>query len=418
MSDKGKGVATSSAPKRRRGSRARADSLPVMEQGSSPDSETRRQEDELISRLDPPIHTRSKRSSEAVRKASVEKWKKSCIARTAKNERHIDPTSLDGTNIVVQAISRHGLTHFLHPNEGYNLDLVRTFYKNIDVPPKGEELEDGVMIRSSIARDKIFITPDTIAAAMGYVRPAPHRINHHQLDHFTTRQVFDMLYERPDEAHLPHVPGRFKEEFKLLNQFWAYNIFPRHKENKPDEENCIWMVAFMHHRYVYDWAVHYYMGIIEFRGANQAARLPYPCLITRICRSQMNNPIAYSKNDKLEPGNLNRSVLAWSAAQAGDAPPPLQDPPKKTSRTKELLRLIFCQNTAIMESRMKEKKERRAFERRVDHRLEYLQRRVEGSSEPFVPLEGPEPEVSDDFGGGLGGVHGGDDEDESEYESD
>jgi hypothetical protein len=275
------------------------------------------------------------------------------------------------------------------------------FYKNMEVPARGTELDVNSEIRSRIARRRVLITPDVIAATLGYVRPSADQIRHHVHVQIPTRQVFETLYENPDEARLPHMPGLFKDDYKLLNQFLAYNLFPRQKENCPEALSCTWMVAFMDPQYRYDWALHLYLDMIEFRGVNQRARLPYPCLITRICRDQLGNPEEHKKNDKLEPGNLNRSVLARSAAQTMEAAPPLMSPPKKSLSLKDMIRQCFCQNVAIMKSRRKEKVERRRFEREMRHEMAYVKRRVEGSSEPFVPLQDPEPEVSDDFAAGA-----------------
>ncbi|KAF7113241.1 hypothetical protein RHSIM_RhsimUnG0146200 [Rhododendron simsii] len=64
---------------------------------------------------------------------------------------------------------------------------------------------------------------------------------------------------------------------------------------------------------------------------------------------------------------------------------------------------VFCQGVAIIECLRKEKKERREMARkqnRMEHRLEWLTRRAEGTtSEPYTPPPIEPAEDSDDFAG-------------------
>lgn len=74
--------------------------------------------------VDPQVYVRPKRTSEEVKRANKAKWEQGCMELMVKNERHIDPQSFDGNNPVVQAIGHHSLSFWLHPNSGYNLELV------------------------------------------------------------------------------------------------------------------------------------------------------------------------------------------------------------------------------------------------------------------------------------------------------
>lgn len=110
----------------------------------------------------------------------------------------------------------------------------------------------------------------------------------------------------------------------------------------------------------------------------------------------------YAKNDKLDPCIINQSILTRSSAQVYGGPKlPLLAKTKKSSIVKELVNLCWCLNVVVIKSIKKEKVERWKFAWETNHKMDYLLRRVEGSSEPFMPLQGPEPEVSDDFAQGL-----------------
>lgn len=136
------------------------------------------------------------------------------------------------------------------------------------------------------------------------------------------------------------MPSSSKDEYKLLNQFLSYNLFPRNKESQPDEKGATWMVAFMDPEYVYNRATHLYALIIDFQTVTTKARLPFPCMITRIFRDQLDNPSEFAKKDKLDPDILNQLILTKSSVQTTGGPiPPILTKPKKSSTVKELLNL-------------------------------------------------------------------------------
>lgn len=55
---------------------------------------------------------------------------------------------------------------------------------------------------------------------------------------------------------------------------------------------------------------------------------------------------------------------------------------------------------AIITIIKKDKVERRKFKQETNHKIDNLLRRADGSSKPFMPLQGLELEVSDDFAWG------------------
>lgn len=121
--------------------------------------------------FNPQPQVKSKRTFEKVSRATRKKYKESCLKRKVKNERYIDATFFGHVNLVVQTVARHGLSFRLGPNNGYNLWLDQQFYKNLEEPEKGKEVDVGPRVVSRIGKKMVEIDPKIIAHTMGYKRP-------------------------------------------------------------------------------------------------------------------------------------------------------------------------------------------------------------------------------------------------------
>ena len=346
--------------------------------------------------------TGGRRTKDQIARDEREKWEASLEQRGVKNERHIIRDGFLPNDITIQAINRQGMSFWFEPNPGYNLELVREFYKNIHVPASGTAFSSETQITSRVARVPIVITPDIIAASLRYVRKTD--TNYPCLaEDFVQRRVAGSLYEKRRDASIPHRPGKFKPAFRFLNQVICYNVDPRATENKPSENTGNLLSAFMEPETVCDWALFIYTKIIDFRDAPTQTRMPFPCLITDIARDSGLTGSKWFNNDPLIPGPIDSTILTKSIAQTRGTRSGayLTTEPAPNASNTTWLQKIFCQGVATIRSHQKIKREVRQntrLQQQMNHRQEWMVGRIEGStSDPYVPLEWGELEVSDDF---------------------
>ncbi|KAF7138058.1 hypothetical protein RHSIM_Rhsim07G0191700 [Rhododendron simsii] len=91
--------------------------------------------------------------------------------------------------------------------------------------------------------------------------------------------------------------------------------------------------------------------------------MPFPCLVTAICLAQKVPASKFGEREKLNPGDINSSILTRSISQsrpAAVAAPRgayLTTLPPKGARAASWNKLLFCQGVAIMGCMKKIKKE-------------------------------------------------------------
>ncbi|KAI8551259.1 hypothetical protein RHMOL_Rhmol06G0171500 [Rhododendron molle] len=350
---------------------------------------------------------RRKRTTEEVLTAAQKKWEDGMAKRNVKNERHVDAASFGAQHRAIRRITEQGLHYYFGECPGYNKNLVVDFYKKIVVPGADAIGQDDAQITSTIGRLEVVIDRKIIAKALDYNRPAAHEINYPRANFATFDEIRQDMYEGEVVIADTHVPGRFREGYKLINQFVHHNLSPRGAENKPSFEDGVLLYAFMQKGMKTDSASYIFKQIVEFKAsAPTNSRMPFPYLITKICKEQGATASKYMEKSRLEPGIINITVLTKSMSQtrvpratpAGDYLTTVlpRDAPKQAWYKK-----LFYQGVAMIASRRKEKKERRVMARKQDHmehRLEWLISRAEGSSaEPYVPPPVEQAEDSDDF---------------------
>ncbi|KAF7131954.1 hypothetical protein RHSIM_Rhsim09G0079300 [Rhododendron simsii] len=356
--------------------------------------------------------SRRKRTSAEVKADKQARWEKSFVKRGVKNERHVDVESIGPHHTCVQRIIAQGLAYFFSENPGYIKGLVADFYKNVKVPELGKIEAKGAKITSKIGRVTVVVDPEIIAKALNYERPPPESINCPREDFASRDEVNQALYVNPAEAKRPHVPGKFKDEYRLINQFVHHNLNPRGTENKPARSEGEMLYFFMEPGNVFDWAKYIFQQMVEFKAnVPTQTRMPYPCMVTKICLEKGVPRDAYEEWGKLEPGIINSSILTRSASQVRGALGDegvrggsyLTTMPPKRAKQSVWQKLLFCQGVATINSHRKLKREIRENARRqqrIDHKLDYVLRRQEGTvSEPYVPQPDVEAEDSDDFAG-------------------
>ncbi|KAG5516000.1 hypothetical protein RHGRI_036892 [Rhododendron griersonianum] len=121
--------------------------------------------------------------------------------------------------------------------------------------------------------------------------------------------VFENMYLEKRNAMIPHRPGKFSPSFRFVNQLVCYNLDPRATENKPSETTGNILMAFLEEETACDWARYIFVKIVEFRDASTNTRMPFPVLISSICRAEEGLASKYFKNDEAHPGDIDSSIL-------------------------------------------------------------------------------------------------------------
>ncbi|KAG5531040.1 hypothetical protein RHGRI_025857 [Rhododendron griersonianum] len=103
--------------------------------------------------------------------------------------------------------------------------------------------------------------------------------------------------------------------------------------------------------------------IVEFRDVSTNTRLPFPVLISTICRAEEGLASKYFKNDEPHPGDIDSSILQKSAAHSKGRRGALLTEPPANANTNTWLRKIFCLEAAVAKSQQKLKKEVRQIGR-------------------------------------------------------
>ncbi|KAF7144517.1 hypothetical protein RHSIM_Rhsim04G0242500 [Rhododendron simsii] len=206
-----------------------------------------------------------------------------------------------------------------------------------------DEDKDDAKISSKIGKVPIEVTSGFIARLLNYRQPSASNVNYPNEEYVADDTIVRELYKNPGEASLPHVPGRFKDVYRLVNQL---NV-PKSKFEEREKLNP---------------------GDIN------------SSILTR---------------------SISQSRPATVAAPRGAY---LTTLPPKGARAASWNKLLFCQGVAIMGCMKKIKKETRdnaRRQRRIDHKLDWVVSQGQGqASEPYEPPPMEPDKDSDDFAGG------------------
>ncbi|KAG5561559.1 hypothetical protein RHGRI_004564 [Rhododendron griersonianum] len=194
------------------------------------------------------------------------------------------------------------------------------------VPEAGTELYPEARITSRIGRIPVIVTPGIIGARLFYAPP-------------TGETNYLVLNERFDK-----------------DQLVCYNLDPRATENKPSETTGNMLTAFLEEETVCDWARYIFIKIVEFEDASTNTRLPFPILISSICKAEEGLASKYFKNDEAHPGDIDSSILQKSAAHSKGRRGALLTEPPANANTNTWLRKIFCLEAAVAKSQQKSKR--------------------------------------------------------------
>lgn len=199
-----------------------------------------------------------RRTSAQVLADDEQTWKVNMPGRGFKNERQLDISKLDKKLYGISHISRQGLEFWFKPLERFKPNVVVEFYQNMRVVMNDENSAHHKIV-SKVGKHKIEITPDVIAKYLDYERPDqgtadyPIREGGNAIDANTVNEAIynDVsVYKGGD-----HIPGKFKEDCRLLNKVIHANLFPRGSDSKPNPKGAELMYVFMSDKFEFDAAV-------------------------------------------------------------------------------------------------------------------------------------------------------------------
>ncbi|KAG5543603.1 hypothetical protein RHGRI_016374 [Rhododendron griersonianum] len=119
--------------------------------------------------------------------------------------------------------------------------------------------------------------------------------------------------------------------------------------------------------------------------ASTNTRLPFPVLISAICRAVEGIASKYFKNDEAHPGDIDSSILQKSAAHSKGRRGALLTEPPANANTNTWLRKIFCLEAVVAKSQQKLKKEVRQVGRDqqvLAHQNQWLYNLITGTGQP------------------------------------
>ncbi|KAI8542990.1 hypothetical protein RHMOL_Rhmol08G0183700 [Rhododendron molle] len=180
---------------------------------------------------------------------------------------------------------------------------------HIDVPV------NELRIESTLDNVRVVLTPDVIAKYLGYTRPPLSTVNYPLPGgaYIDPAIVNNALYLdiRLYDGH--HKSGAFREEYRLLNKAIHVNLFPRGSEHQPRQRGVELLYVFASGEYVFDAALWIFYQVHNFQVESQnSARMPFPCMISKICKSQKVRGPRFAFLEPLKPDPLDTSSVTKS----------------------------------------------------------------------------------------------------------
>ncbi|KAF7148667.1 hypothetical protein RHSIM_Rhsim03G0113600 [Rhododendron simsii] len=340
---------------------------------------------------------RKRRTPEQMEADAKLDWVESIPLRGFKCERNVSRRSFADDKDILNLLHNQGLNFWTRALLGYNAAGVIEFYQNLDI---SEALTNGI-VKSKVHNRRIVVDTGIIAKYLRYERPPGDLLNYPRSEPLDTDMIIHDLYSVvPKVGVPPHVPGKFKDIYRVLNQIVHYNLYPRGAENKPSKRSAEILYAFMNeNEYKADWVNFIFEQIVDFKGDTfGTARCPYPCMITAFLRDKGISKGPYEKLDPPSPGTITKAVLVksksqskaaaagTSAGQSASAPPEpsLWSVPNPKASKESIWRKLCCQNIAIWNCIQKEKKERKKLAREVGelkHELNWHTRYIESTTD-------------------------------------
>lgn len=167
------------------------------------------------------------------------------------------------------------------------------------------------------------INPQVIADYLNYKRPTKvtYPVEGRVIDpNVVVRQLYDDINDY-EKNMCVHPIGLMKEKCRLVNKVIHHNLFPRGKESTPSEKVAEFLYICMKSDEVVDYAQWIFRQLVEFRTqAMSHTKMPFPVMISEICKDSDAKRLSNEKLEPLKPGPLNASSEAKSKSSSKPTP--------------------------------------------------------------------------------------------------
>ena len=115
------------------------------------------------------------------------------------------------------------------------------------------------------------------------------------------------LFEHPEDFQFPLVSGLLRPSYRVLNQIFCHNLYPKGNGIRPQEKAGITLWALGDPDTVCDWALFIFLEMAGVRSAAKSSKLPFPCLLTRILLEEHDLGDEYHVMHELSPSPIDSS---------------------------------------------------------------------------------------------------------------
>ncbi|XP_057510020.1 uncharacterized protein LOC130792514 [Actinidia eriantha] len=335
-----------------------------------------------------------KRKDEA--RKEIAKWKKSLEGRKVRCERMV--SQMEGSDAeameVIKILKDRGLSFFFKPVNGYILNIVFEFFKNLEI------VGDGRVLESRVNGKVVVVTPDHIASYLGYTRPRPEEVQfpHPNYSRLSPEQYAKIVCADPSRFRGKFSAGMLKDKYRIMNKIIHYNIHPKGSEKEPgiaDIEFLHIMMSGMH----FDVAEYMWEMIREFRTVTSKRNMPFGQMITQLC---IKVKVKLVVSDLMVPPEVGPITMrsdakSRSMSRGATSATSTQEPKSKDIKTRidEWFQMFLCRQTEIAKE---QKKDYNRLRRRVDFCVTELEKLgdVKYKSESEEEEEGNEEQGGDE----------------------
>ncbi|KAI8542244.1 hypothetical protein RHMOL_Rhmol08G0123400 [Rhododendron molle] len=150
----------------------------------------------------------------------------------------------------------------------------------------------------------IVVDPNIIAEYLDYERPLAESITYPR----PGEEEVDMglVYAEVFEGGVPgEAGGDLKDEYRTMNKFLHYNLFPRGMEKTPYEQELELLYVFMNENETMDFAKWIFDQLIQFKhDYKKGLNFPFPAMITKLWEDN-GLDIRKERLDPSSPGIIN-----------------------------------------------------------------------------------------------------------------
>ena len=162
--------------------------------------------------------------------------------------------------------------------KGYLLSIVREFYSNLR-----ENLKVDFLLKTTISRKQLMVSPDSIARSLHYDHPATYdqpyplrAITEFDANLFATTMCTNPV-PMGGFVRKEFIPGKLKSEYALMNKVIHNMIEPKGKEKLPSKEE-IQILYEVKNGKIIDYALVIWCIMGDFlRSSTENMHIPFPC---------------------------------------------------------------------------------------------------------------------------------------------